>query len=301
VPDCCLSASLVLLPSPPKPAPCSPQTGFVPTHLTWAESGAIAPGEVSRLRNLSGYIPISWMEARSQLHSVAGLMGALMGTTHPTILAYSRFLRQYGRLFTRLESEIDQVYGCRLGPSLVTFHVQLAWRNWLVGQLDANETVRLEPPAFAQGLNMMEVQNNLMWLPTINNVPALSALRINVRSPATATIPRSPVPTQESGGRAPLAAESLLDAIPPAKCATPPTSRASSATPRWLAMYATRPSQRPSRMRALSLRKSPELGLQGSCVSCGMPKGNALRIVPEWPTMGFLVRQRKSGSRRGAR
>jgi hypothetical protein len=161
------------------------------------ESGAIAPGEVSRLRNLSGYIPISWMEARSQLHSVAGLMGALMGTTHPTILAYSRFLRQYDRLFTRLESEIDQVYGRRLGPSLVTFHVQLAWRNWLVSQLDANETVRLGPPAFAQGLNMMEVQNNLMWLPTVNNVPALSALRINVRSPGTTTIPRSPVPTQE--------------------------------------------------------------------------------------------------------
>jgi hypothetical protein len=114
------------------------------------ESGAIAPGEVSRLRKLSGYIPISWMEARSQLHSVAGLMGALMVTTHPTILAYGRFLRQYDRLFTRLESEIDQVYARRLGPSLVTFHVQLAWINWLVVQLDANETVRLDLPAFTQ-------------------------------------------------------------------------------------------------------------------------------------------------------
>jgi hypothetical protein len=46
------------------------------------ESGAIAPGEVSCLRNLSGYIPNSWMEARSQLHSVAGLMGALVGPKH---------------------------------------------------------------------------------------------------------------------------------------------------------------------------------------------------------------------------
>jgi hypothetical protein len=96
------------------------------------ESGAIAPGEVSRLRNLSGYVPISWMEARSQLHSTAGLMGALMGTSHPALVAYGH--------------EIDQVYGRRLGPSLVTFHVQLAWRNWLVVQLDANETVRLDPP-----------------------------------------------------------------------------------------------------------------------------------------------------------
>jgi hypothetical protein len=59
------------------------------------ESGTISLGEASRLRNLSVYIPISWMEARSQLHSVAGLMGALMGTTHPTILTYGRFLHSF--------------------------------------------------------------------------------------------------------------------------------------------------------------------------------------------------------------
>jgi hypothetical protein len=164
------------------------------------ESGAIASGEVSRLRNLSGDIPISWMEARSQLHSVAGLMGALMGTAHPTILAYGRFLRQYDRLFTLLESEIDQVYGRLLGPSLGIFHVQLAWRNWLVVQLDASETVRLDPPAFTQGLSMMEVQNNLMWLPIITNVPTLSALHTNVHSSAATTLPRLPVPTQYAGG-----------------------------------------------------------------------------------------------------
>jgi hypothetical protein len=140
------------------------------------ESGAIAPGEVIRLRNLIGYVPISWMEARSQLHTTAGLMGALMGTSHPTLIAYGRFLRKYERLFTRLESEIDQVYGRRLGPSLVTFHFQLALRNWLVVQLDANETVRLDPPDFTQDLNMLEIQNNLMWLPTVTNIPALSVL-----------------------------------------------------------------------------------------------------------------------------
>jgi hypothetical protein len=78
------------------------------------ESGAITPGEVSTLRNLSGYVPISWMDARSQLHSTAGLVGALMGTSHPALVAYGRFLRQYDHLFTRLESEIDQVYGWRL-------------------------------------------------------------------------------------------------------------------------------------------------------------------------------------------
>jgi hypothetical protein len=111
------------------------------------ESGAIAPGEFSRLCNLSGYIPISWMEARSQLHSVA----SLMGTTHPGIVAYGRFLRQYDRLYTRLESESDQVYGRRLGPPLVTCHVQLAWRNCMVVQLDANDTVRIDPPTSLKG------------------------------------------------------------------------------------------------------------------------------------------------------
>jgi hypothetical protein len=141
------------------------------------EKRAIYPGEVSRLRNLSGYAPISWMEARSQLHSTAGLMGALMGTSHPALVAYGCFLRQYDCLFTRLESEIDQVYGRRLRPSLVTFHVQLAWRNWLVVQLDANEKVCLDLPDFTQGLNMLEIQNNLMWLPTVTNIPALFALR----------------------------------------------------------------------------------------------------------------------------
>jgi hypothetical protein len=38
------------------------------------ESGDIAPSEVSRLRNLSGYVLISWMEARSQLHSCTALL-----------------------------------------------------------------------------------------------------------------------------------------------------------------------------------------------------------------------------------
>jgi hypothetical protein len=165
------------------------------------ESGTIALGEVSRLRNLSGYVPISWMEPRSQLHSTAGLMGALMGTSHPALGAYGRFLRQYDRLFTRLESEVDQVYGRRLGLSLVTFHVQLAWRNWLVVQLNVNATVFLDPPDFTQGLNMLEIQNKLMWLPKVTNIPALSALRSPARQPAAANPFRTPiqVPTPPVG------------------------------------------------------------------------------------------------------
>jgi hypothetical protein len=59
-----------------------------------------------------------------------------MGTAHPVITDYGRFLRKYEKIIIRLESEVDQVHGRRLGLALVTFHVQLAWRNWLATQLD---------------------------------------------------------------------------------------------------------------------------------------------------------------------
>jgi hypothetical protein len=126
------------------------------------ESGSIGPSEVSRLRNLSGYIPQGWSEARTQLRSARGLLGALLGASHPVVLAYGRFLRLYDRLETRIESELDHAHGRRLGPALMVFHVQLAERNWLVCQLDVGETEYLSPPDFCQGLNMLEVQNNLM-------------------------------------------------------------------------------------------------------------------------------------------
>jgi hypothetical protein len=57
------------------------------------ESGAVAPGEVTRLRNLSGYIPQTWNEAFSQLLGMQALMGALLGHLHPVVTAYGRFLR----------------------------------------------------------------------------------------------------------------------------------------------------------------------------------------------------------------
>jgi hypothetical protein len=110
------------------------------------ESGSIGPGEVSRLRNLSGYLPQGWTEARSQLRSARGMMGALMGNLHPVVLAYGRFLQLYERLETRLESELDHAYGRRLGPSLMVFHVQLNIRNWISCQLDVAETECLSPP-----------------------------------------------------------------------------------------------------------------------------------------------------------
>jgi hypothetical protein len=62
------------------------------------EIGSIGPGEVSRLRNISGYTPQGWSEARTQLRSARGLLGVLLGTRHPVVLTYGRFLCLYERL-----------------------------------------------------------------------------------------------------------------------------------------------------------------------------------------------------------
>jgi hypothetical protein len=52
------------------------------------ESGAVAPGEVARLRNRSGYTPHAWNEALSQLLGMQALMGAILGHLNPVVTAY---------------------------------------------------------------------------------------------------------------------------------------------------------------------------------------------------------------------
>jgi hypothetical protein len=98
--------------------------------------------------------------------------------------SHGGFLRQYDRMITWRESEIDQVHGRRLGPSLVTFHVQFVWRNWLVMELDAGEIGWVKAPDFSQGLNMLDIHNNIMWLPTVINIPTLLDFRATPRAPA---------------------------------------------------------------------------------------------------------------------
>jgi hypothetical protein len=81
------------------------------------ESGTVSPSDVVRLHTMIGYMPATWSEARSQLHYTRGLMGAIMGVIHPIITANGHFLRKYDHMITRLESEVDQVHGGRLGPA----------------------------------------------------------------------------------------------------------------------------------------------------------------------------------------
>jgi hypothetical protein len=140
------------------------------------ESGAIAPSDVGRLRNTGGYIPQIWTDYRAQLCSTSGLVGAVVGNNHPVILAYGRFLCMCESMQTCLESELEYAHGRRLGPAMMSFHAQVAWRNWLVTQLNSSERSQVSPPDFCQGLNMLESQNNLMWFPTVTNAPALLAL-----------------------------------------------------------------------------------------------------------------------------
>jgi hypothetical protein len=64
----------------------------------------------------------------------------------------------------------------------MVFHVQLNIQNWIACQLEVAETECLSLSDFCQGLHMLEVQNNLMWLPTVTNVPALMALRVTTRA-----------------------------------------------------------------------------------------------------------------------
>jgi hypothetical protein len=126
-----------------------------------------------------------------------------MGNLHPVVLAYGRFLHLYGQLETRLESELDHAYGRRLGASLMVSHVRLSIRNWIVCELDVAGTDCLSPPDFCQGLHMLQVQNNLMWLPTVTNVPAFLALRVTTRtSTSRAGAPGSIAGTGSNGGGA---------------------------------------------------------------------------------------------------
>jgi hypothetical protein len=109
-----------------------------------------------------------------QIRSVACLMGALLGTTHPVLMCYKVFLRKYDLMEPRVRREFELVHGPRLGPALMVFHVQLMGRGWLVEQISSDTHMPL--PDFCTGLRTLEQNNNLSWVPSCANVPQLQAL-----------------------------------------------------------------------------------------------------------------------------
>jgi hypothetical protein len=65
-------------------------------------NGAMTTDDTTCMRNYKGYVASDWREARLQIRSVACLMGALLGTTHPVIMCYKVFLRKYDLIEPRV-------------------------------------------------------------------------------------------------------------------------------------------------------------------------------------------------------
>jgi hypothetical protein len=103
-------------------------------------NGAVTTEDATKMRNYKGYVAADWMEANMQICSVACLMGALLGTTHPVIMCYKVFLRKYDTMEPMIRREFKLVHGARLVPALMVFHVQLMWRSWLSDQIDSETT-----------------------------------------------------------------------------------------------------------------------------------------------------------------
>jgi hypothetical protein len=59
-------------------------------------NGTMTTEDTTKMRNYKGYVAADWMEAQLQIHIVACLMGALLGTTHHVLICYKVFLRKYG-------------------------------------------------------------------------------------------------------------------------------------------------------------------------------------------------------------
>jgi hypothetical protein len=85
-------------------------------------------------------------------------------------------LRQYERMEVRLQHEIDTEVGARLGPALFVCHLQLILCDWFVDQARTSHSAITPAPDFRYYLKTFERQNNLNWIPSVSNIPALLAL-----------------------------------------------------------------------------------------------------------------------------
>jgi hypothetical protein len=162
--------------------------------------GALSTADTQRLRNQKGYLPVNWMEARTQLRCMLALLGALCGNNHAVTLSWQSMLRDYERVEARLVHEIDAELGTKLGPATFVFHLQLIIRDWFVDQTRTGRRDIVPAPDFAQYLKVFERQNNLHWLPSVLNVPCLAALRTVSATPRGAPV-ATPRVAVRSGGR----------------------------------------------------------------------------------------------------
>jgi hypothetical protein len=72
-----------------------------------------ATKDATKMPNYKGHVAADWMEARLQIRSVACLVGALLGTTHPVLICYKVFLRKYETIDPMVRREFGLVHGAR--------------------------------------------------------------------------------------------------------------------------------------------------------------------------------------------
>jgi hypothetical protein len=154
-------------------------------------NGAVSATDARSMRNLKGYVAADWMEAQLQIWSVATMMAALIGTTHPTIALHNQCLRKYDHMEPWVFREFDTVYGVRPGPALVVFHVQLLRRSWLQEQKASHTFVSMQD--FFAGLQCLSktIFPGYHWSPTcrhsdpscMSRAPAPAQVEIQAHNP----------------------------------------------------------------------------------------------------------------------
>jgi hypothetical protein len=169
-------------------------------------SRSLSTADTQRLRNQKGYLPWDWTEARSQLRANLALLGSLCGNDHATTLNWQTMLRRFEGVEARLQHEISTHHGPRLAPALFVFHLQLIDRDWFVESTKTGQRAPVPAPDFCQYLCIFERQNNLHWLPSVTNVPALLALAPATIIPRPGGGPRAPAAPRGGGATAPAAA-----------------------------------------------------------------------------------------------
>jgi hypothetical protein len=122
-------------------------------------------------------------------------------------VAWGAMLRSLERVESRLQHQLDLKYGVRLAPGLFVFHLQLILRDWFEEHTRTGQHRAVPPPDFAEHIRTFERQNNLRWMPSVSNVPALHALRLQPRADNAPPAPRGHGVARDTGTPRPAPAD----------------------------------------------------------------------------------------------
>jgi hypothetical protein len=179
------------------------------------DTGVLSTADTQWLPNQKGYLPVDWMEARTQIRCTLALLGALCGNEHPVPAAWRLMLCQYERVESKIRNDIDTEVETRLGPALFVFHLQFILRDWFEDQTRTGQTTIVSAPEFSLYLKVFERQNNLSWLPSVSNIPALLALRAAPVRSSNPPCAVAAIPPRAAAAAAALAAAPAPRGAPP--------------------------------------------------------------------------------------